>query len=204
MRLTIVRHGQTIENNNGITQGQTHGTLSEIGHKQIKKVAQHLMNEKYDFAYSSDLGRAINTAKEILTYHPKTKLKYDIRLREWSRGIFDGKHHTLAQEHVNCLGVDYEEYRWENGENVEDVKKRVIEFLKDMISKHKNDKVLLVGHGGPITLMLRYLLNLSRKEKPNIKPCNASTTVLNITWGGKGEIKKGEITIEKFNCVDYL
>ena len=64
MRLILVRHGETNENKNKVVQGFLNTTLSKIGIQQAKKVANRLKDEKIDFAYSSDLDRAKQTAKE--------------------------------------------------------------------------------------------------------------------------------------------
>ena len=65
MILTLVRHGETIENKEKIIMGQLDGTLSELGIQQAKKLAERLKDERFDYIFSSDLARAANTAKEI-------------------------------------------------------------------------------------------------------------------------------------------
>jgi len=42
MKLIIIRHGQTIQNANGIIQGQSEGILSLKGHKQVEKLGNSL------------------------------------------------------------------------------------------------------------------------------------------------------------------
>ena len=49
MKLILIRHGLTLDNEKGIFQGQTHGELSEVGKKQSSKLAVRLKNEKIDF-----------------------------------------------------------------------------------------------------------------------------------------------------------
>jgi len=63
MRLILIRHGETIENKKRIVQGHTHGTLSKNGIKQTRLVAKRLSDLKIDVIFTSDLRRAINTAK---------------------------------------------------------------------------------------------------------------------------------------------
>ena len=82
MKLIITRHGETEENKAGIIMGHLHGTLSENGKEQAKKVALRLKEEKIDAIYSSDLARSSDTAKEIAKYHPKTPLIFAKDLRE--------------------------------------------------------------------------------------------------------------------------
>ena len=65
MRLILTRHGKTVENMNDIMQGWLPGELSEEGKEQAKHVAERLKDRKIDVAYSSDLKRCVDTAKEI-------------------------------------------------------------------------------------------------------------------------------------------
>jgi len=71
MNIIIVRHGETIENRNGIIQGQRQGHLSKKGIAQAKSLALSLKNENIAAIYSSDLKRCKDTTKYITLYHPK-------------------------------------------------------------------------------------------------------------------------------------
>ena len=62
MKLIIVRHGETIENQAKILQGHLPGTLSNKGIEQAKTIALNLKQEKIAAIYSSDLARAADTA----------------------------------------------------------------------------------------------------------------------------------------------
>jgi broad specificity phosphatase PhoE len=70
MRLILTRHGETEENKLGIVQGHMQGTLSKEGIHQAEKLAERLRKEKIDAIFSSDLKRAVDTSKIILSYHP--------------------------------------------------------------------------------------------------------------------------------------
>src|ERR1051325_8568524 len=92
MRVILTRHGETFENANKITMGQgIDGVLNEEGVQQARKLADRLKEEKIDFAYTSDLKRAISTTEEILKYHPHTKMICVSELRERNLGIYEGK-----------------------------------------------------------------------------------------------------------------
>ena len=88
-QIIIVRHGQTEWNIKGIRQGNLDSALTENGIAQAKALALRLAREKFSALYSSDLGRAVQTAEEIaaLTGH---EIVTDARLRERHLGIFQG------------------------------------------------------------------------------------------------------------------
>ena len=142
MRLIVVRHGETIENKNNICQGQIEGTLSKLGIKQAKKLALRLKNEKFDSIYSSDLGRAVNTSKEIMKYHSDLKLKLDKRLRERYMGKWQGKPFGKLEDVSKDSETDEEMYN------------RVKDFLDEIYQKHKGETVLVVSHGGAKMMFL--------------------------------------------------
>ncbi len=65
----IVRHGQTEWNIAGIRQGHLDSRLTGEGLLKQRRWAQRLAREKFTALYSSDLGRAVQTAMEIADAH---------------------------------------------------------------------------------------------------------------------------------------
>lgn len=74
MRITAVRHGETLGNVKHITQSHTPGELTAKGVEQAHKLGILLKDEEFDAVYCSDLRRAVDTASIIVTYHPSLKL----------------------------------------------------------------------------------------------------------------------------------
>ena len=58
----LVRHGQSLGNEQRIYLGHTDLDLSALGYKQAESTAKRLASVKIDSIYSSDLLRAHNTA----------------------------------------------------------------------------------------------------------------------------------------------
>ena len=166
MKLIIVRHGETIENANGISMGHIDGTLSEKGHDQVKKLADRLKNEKIDFIYCSDLGRTKETLKEILKNHAHVPVVYDELLRERAKGVFENRprieHQTVREE----SGLSRFEFRPEGGENFIDVGARVKKFVTTLIKNHKpSETILIVTHGGWKNAFISYFMNVPYKDE---------------------------------------
>ena len=65
-RWYIVRHGETEWNTQGRIQGHTDISLSDKGLQQAAMVARRLADVPIDVAYSSDLSRSSETARQIL------------------------------------------------------------------------------------------------------------------------------------------
>ena len=149
MKLILVRHGETLENIQGLLQGHMPGTLSKKGVKQAKELALKLKAEKVDCAYSSDLKRAVDTAKEVMAFHPEAKLVLSKGLREVDLGPFTGR--------KGC------EVDWNNRPKEVETRQamcnRVKPVLEDAFSKYPRGIVLFVGHAGTNLAIVSVLLN---------------------------------------------
>ncbi|CAE6484902.1 unnamed protein product [Rhizoctonia solani] len=64
--------------------------LNDAGKAQAKITGKSLKGVNFVRAYSSDLSRAADTAKAILTYHPDCELVLDHRIRERNIGSLSG------------------------------------------------------------------------------------------------------------------
>lgn len=159
LEIVIVRHGETQYNLTNTIQGQTDVLLNETGLQQAALAAKRLAGENFTFAYSSDLTRAVVTAKTIV---PALDIIGDARLREWHLGDWQGK--TLKQITEEYEGgfraymYDREKTPVPNGESSYEVFCRVREFLQELIEKHEEGKILIVSHGGAIKRMFKVLM----------------------------------------------
>ncbi|MGC2244832.1 MAG: histidine phosphatase family protein, partial [Candidatus Aquilonibacter sp.] len=85
MELVFVRHGETAWNAARRFQGQSQVPLSERGRAQAAELALALRNESFSHAYSSDLTRAMETARTIVGARV-LDIASDARLREFDFG----------------------------------------------------------------------------------------------------------------------
>ena len=179
MKLILIQHGETVENHKRIIQGQKlPGTLTNLGKEQARKVALRLKKEKVDIIYSSDLGRAKDTTKEIIKFHPNIPIHYTQELREISRGIFDGKSKRIVQEHEKKIKGDLFTYKWEQGESYQEVQKRMVKVYQEIIKKNQ-DKII-VGHGGSLNMLLLYLCNKSFKNYLKFSVKHTAITIFEV------------------------
>ena len=65
--LYLVRHGETVDNANNIMQGQTQGQLNDTGMEQARQLCQRLVNVHIDAVVSSDLKRATEICRKMVT-----------------------------------------------------------------------------------------------------------------------------------------
>ena len=81
-RVYIVRHAETEENKQKIVQGHLDTILNSEGERQADLVAKALKDIPFDVAYSSNLKRAMDTAKRILVHHSDMEVQIDMAIRE--------------------------------------------------------------------------------------------------------------------------
>ena len=88
--LLLTRHGETIENQRYVLQGQLPGTLSPLGKEQAVVLAEQLKQEPLDVIVCSDLARSYDTAKVVAGYHGKQPQPTPL-LREMDWGYIPAK-----------------------------------------------------------------------------------------------------------------
>jgi len=147
---TFIRHGQTYWNKNGIMHGQYDIPLNDTGIKQAKKISLELKNDHFDICFCSPLKRATSTAHAILINHRNTKLIFDNRLKELSKGLLEGKHLNSEKLLKNEDLVFIEKF---NIETKDDFFSRVKSFIDEIEAHYINKKILIVAHSGTIKML---------------------------------------------------
>ena len=92
MRVYIVRHGESRTNQNGLWTGWLDEPLTDKGREDARRAASILKNVRFDKVYSSDLQRAMETAK-IATAENDCNCEPELNslLREINVGEIAGK-----------------------------------------------------------------------------------------------------------------
>lgn len=136
--------------------------LTERGIKEVKDSLKKIKKARIDLIYSSDIPRTKQTA-EIISEELGLEVIFDKRLRDTDFGIFAGKH---KNDYFSFFADPIERFtrRPPEGESWNDVRERVIGFLKDIDKKYRNKNILLVSHADPIWLLGGMAAGLEDKE----------------------------------------
>lgn len=151
-----LRHGQAENNIIGIYNSDISKLydLTEQGVEEAKMAVRTLKTEGIDMIMSSPFLRTKHTAEivaEAIGIN-KDEIKYDDRIREEGFGEFSDK----PSEEFRSAFTNFRDryYGSKFGtESLNDARKRLAEFLYELETKYKNKKILIVSHGGPISLM---------------------------------------------------
>ncbi|QJX81419.1 histidine phosphatase family protein [Priestia megaterium] len=109
----FARHGKTMLNTVDRSQGWIDAPLTPAGVKIAKSLGKGLSDVEFSKAYSSDSGRAIETAELVLENNGQDDLEItkDERLREYNFGTYEG---MLNEEMMTVVaekkGLSLEEY----------------------------------------------------------------------------------------------
>lgn len=154
----LVRHGQTDWNLEGRYQGQSDVPLNASGLAQAQGLARRLKEEHFDAAYSSDLSRALETARAIAALHDGLVVRVDPRLREINQGQWEGVQVEKIRERFaglwNARLTDPVSVRPPGGETVGEVFQRVHAALDEIASRFSGGNVLIVSHGLALATIL--------------------------------------------------
>ena len=189
MRLLLVRHGETDWNLTRRYQSHSDVPLNRNGIQQAQFLARRLSKERIDAIYSSNLWRTMETANYIAKEHtPVLVVQSDPRWRELSFGNWDGLNHEEIearwQIEINRWYADTVNFSPPDGETLLQLSGRVRSAWDELQSRHKDETVLLVSHGGTIQVLLCMLLGmeLNRHWQFHVKP--AALTEISIYEAG--------------------
>lgn len=143
MKITYFVHGTTTDNENNKSSGWNNAELSELGIQQSKDLADLTKDMSFDAVFTSDLGRAIDSAR--LTWGDKYPTFADKRLRECNYGDLNGK----DSEIVEPLQEQSINVPMPNGESNEDVKTRIADFLEFVKKEYHGKHIAIVAHKAP-------------------------------------------------------
>jgi len=149
--IILIRHGQTVWNEEGRFQGRLNSPLTKKGELQAKENAEKLKKNIEDFEnikiFSSPLGRARDTAYIICDELGinRDMVIFDNRIIEFNYGIFEGqkKEDMMKRQEFRDREANKWSYEIENGESYILVQDRVKDFLNSIKDEKK---VIIVAH----------------------------------------------------------
>ncbi|MCU5175378.1 histidine phosphatase family protein [Bacillus paranthracis] len=213
--LYVTRHGKTILNTNHRAQGWADSPLVEKGVEVASNLGTGLKDIHFTSAYSSDSGRAIETANLVLKYSEQSKLKLEQRknLRELNFGIFEGEKlenmwdvvgkaagvaspeelmKFSIQEVIDLIRAADPTKQAEDWELFSTRIKAEIDNISEEVAKDGGGNVLVVVHG----LLITTLIEMLDSSKTKLGVENASVT--------KILYQDGTYTIESVGDMSYV
>lgn len=123
--------------------------LSVDGEKRAERLCEIEELNNIERIFASDSVRAIASAK-YLAEKSNIKIELDERINE---RIFGIERLSELPKDFNKLSFDDKNYKMENGESFNDVDKRFVNFISDLLNQDNNSYILFI-HG---LILLSYL-----------------------------------------------
>jgi probable phosphoglycerate mutase len=148
--ILLIRHGETLWNRQGRMQGQHDSPLTPLGLVQARQLARRLKAMNFTALYSSDLGRAHQTARCIAdaTGH---EIVADSGLRERSFGIFEGLTNGEIEKRHPDLHIRFAQrdphFVMPDGESAHQFRERCVGALERIAQRHAGETLVAVTHG---------------------------------------------------------
>ena len=150
MKVYVLRHGTTVWNEQGRTQGRRQNKLSESGKQLAKETAEKLKNAQIDIIYASPLMRTMQTANIVNAYHGAKIIKNEL-LTEVDQGIFSGRLYTTLSDEEKQLKK--ERHPQTKMETLEQAFKRTSEFVETIINQETHKNILIVSHNNICSML---------------------------------------------------
>jgi len=222
--LYITRHGKTILNTMDRVQGWADTPLTPAGVEVAEYLGKGLQEIPFKAAYSSDLGRARQTARIVLDNKgQKDMAVVEVpQVRETNFGSYEGEYNTRMWNDA-ALYLHYKSYKelMEDmaekpelmkkmvdsfkaletlgiGESYDEVKARGQQAIREIAEKEAANgggNVLLVGHGMSIGI---FLSDLDSSGKKPSAAHMGNAAVCKVLY------KDGQFTLESFGDMSYV
>ncbi|MBI4137500.1 histidine phosphatase family protein [Candidatus Roizmanbacteria bacterium] len=175
-QIYLVRHGQTDWNRDKKIQGWSDIPLNQSGIDEAEQLALSMRTLSIHAVYSSPLLRAYRTAEIISRHHglPITPLD---SLKEAGFGRFEG--FTWEQLMVHPLVVNrsqvidrYHDHTGE-GESIHDVYLRTSAAIDSLVSKHRQEAILIVSHALAIKTIAYHAGVIEKNQIEHVEIKNA-------------------------------
>ena len=183
--ILLARHGETDWNADGRFQGHADVALNELGRQQARALGLRLRGEPIDAIWSSDLGRAKQTAFYVASSFG-LPVRLSGELREMDVGRWSG--HT-REEIAAKWPEEYLRWRetgrgWPDGEDFDAMQARTVDALHGIAAAHEGQLVLVVTHGGPIRAVQAHAAHMTLPEHRQLRGVVGNCEVVRFEVAG--------------------
>jgi probable phosphoglycerate mutase len=184
--ILLIRHGETLWNQQGRMQGQHDSPLTPLGLQQARQLARRLKTVSFSALYSSDLGRAHQTARCIAdaTGH---EIVADSGLRERSFGIFEGLTNAEIEKRYPDLHAPFAKrdphFAMPEGESGQQFRERCVGALDRIAQRHEGETLVAVTHGLVLDALYRTACGMTLEVARGFPLLNCSVNTFRYEAG---------------------
>lgn len=169
-RLYLMRHGQTLFNQQGKIQGACDSPLTAEGIAQAQLAKKYFEHQqiRFDGSFSSTQERAADTAEIVCDYLPVQRIK---GLKEWNFGLFEGEREALnpkVKPEETSYGEAFVAY---GGESSQMVQERMDKTIHHLCMQSLGKQLLAVSHGGAMYMFIQKYLSFDQVKQLSFRNC---------------------------------
>jgi broad specificity phosphatase PhoE len=187
--LIFIRHGLTDYNADRRFQGHSDVPLNAEGRRQAMLVAARLRNSAAAALYSSDLARALETARIIgaaLNLEPVALAG----LREIDVGAAVGLTRAeLEARYPELFGEAWVHTAFPGGESYAAVADRLAATVRELAARHAAERILIVTHGGAIRGAVSRLVEIPLGRLVGVGIANTALTEVALAADGRARLR---------------
>jgi broad specificity phosphatase PhoE len=159
--LYVIRHARSVWNGTHRVSGQLDPELSPEGYEQAQSIARFFADRQLDAIFTSDLLRAIETARPVadqkgLTVHQSPAL------RELHFGSLQGRYRDARDPEALALWEERarskDTFRAPGGETMAELTTRVVSCMSEIRRESRGRPALIVGHRSTNRVILGSLM----------------------------------------------
>ncbi|HET6316755.1 MAG TPA: histidine phosphatase family protein, partial [Chloroflexota bacterium] len=196
VRILLSRHGETVFNVEGRWQGQADSALTERGLAQARQLALALRADPVEAVYSSDLGRSMDTAREVAALHGLAPIP-EPRLREIDVGTWAGLTRAQIDERYPGMRDLWATRPWtlrlpRAAETLTEAQDRGAAFFAERMPAHLGQTVVVITHGAIGQAILVHAMGGSVEDlwlKERLDNCQISR----LEWSVQGGLQLLEL-----------
>ncbi|GIW67535.1 MAG: hypothetical protein KatS3mg096_403 [Candidatus Parcubacteria bacterium] len=203
----LMRHCDALSTQKNFLSGYPENVFNPLTRKGVLDAKQKAksLKGKIDLIYASPILRAKQTAM-IIADELKVPLFIDERLREIDMGILQNKPYEEFDKYIvdKITGKRDLTKKIENGESLEDVRKRAINFVLDLEKIYRGKNILIVSHGGVLWMLEGEMKALSSEQIRNFEVKNyelgeiRKVDLLIVPRDGEGKINLHRPYVDEF------
>ena len=191
-KIYLIRHAESEGNTYRRAHGHYNGQITATGHMQIEQLRQRFANETIDVIYSSDLDRAVTTAKSLSEPRnlPVNKCKNlrEVDLGAWEDQAWGDLEHN-EPEMIIYFNSDPSLWKTDGSESLESVISRMSKIIYEIGENHEGQTVAVFSHGFAIRSLMCELTGVCPSDTHKV-PYFDNTAVALLTFNN------GDISVE--------
>jgi len=161
--LYLIRHGETLFNQQGCYQGHADSPLTKLGEQQAVNLVRYFQSIPLQQIYCSDLDRAVSSVTPLAVVQ-KLPVQTCPRLREISYDYLDGqakqKLTDIDKDKLKRLFSAELNYRIGKGETLAEVQGRLFNKINEIQSLHSGESVAVMTHGLSMVMLIKKILHI--------------------------------------------